>query len=31
MTDDDNTGWNAFTSVFQESKHLLCKWYITRA
>ena len=25
MTDDDNTGWNAFTSVFWESKHLLCK------
>ena len=31
MTDDDNTGWNAFTSVFGESKHLLCKWHITRA
>ena len=25
MTDDDNTGWDAFTSVFWESKHLLCK------
>ena len=31
MTDDDNTGWNAFTAVFGESKHLLCKWHITRA
>ena len=31
MTDDDNTCWNAFTSVFGESKHLLCKWHITRA
>ena len=25
LKDDDNTGWNAFTSVFGESKHLLCK------
>ena len=31
LKDDDNTGWNAFTSVFGESKHLLCKWHITRA
>ena len=31
MRDDDNTGWNAFPSVFGESKHLLCKWHITRA
>ena len=31
MADDDNTGWNAFTSVFGESKHLLCKWQITKA
>ena len=21
MTEDDNTGWNAFTAVFGESKH----------
>ena len=31
LKDDDNTGWNAFTSVFGETKHLLCKWHITRA
>ena len=31
MTDDDNTGWNAFTSVFGESQHLLCKLHTTRA
>ena len=31
MTGDGNTGWNAFTAVFGESKHLLCKWHITRA
>ena len=31
LKDDDNTGWNAFTSVFGQSKHLLCKWHITRA
>ena len=28
MTGDDSTEW---TSVFGESKHLLCKWHITRA
>ena len=27
MTDDDST----FTSVFGKSKHLSCKWHITRA
>ena len=31
MTDEDSTGWNAFTSVFGKSKHLLCKWHITTA
>ena len=31
MTDDDNTGWNAFTSVFGQSKHLLCKLHTTRS
>ena len=31
MTDDDNSGWNAFTNVFGESRHLLCKWHIKRA
>ncbi|XP_057301394.1 uncharacterized protein LOC130635887 [Hydractinia symbiolongicarpus] len=31
MTDDDNSGWNAFSAVFGETKHLLCKWHITRA
>lgn len=30
MTDDYNIGWNAFASVFGESKHLLCKWHLTR-
>ena len=31
MTDDDNSGWNALTSVFGEWRHLLCKWHIHRA
>ncbi|XP_057312271.1 uncharacterized protein LOC130653773 [Hydractinia symbiolongicarpus] len=31
MTDDDNSGWNAFSAVFGETKHHLCKWHITRA
>ena len=31
MTDDDNSGWNAITSVFGEAKHLLCKWHINCA
>ena len=32
MTDDDNSGWNAFSSVFGSVEHhLLCKWHITRA
>ena len=32
MTDDDNSGWNAFTNVFGSVEHhLLCKWHITRA
>ena len=31
MRDDDNTGRNAFISVFGESEHLLCKWHITWA
>ena len=31
MTDDDNSGWNAFTNVFGSVEHhLLCKWHITR-
>ena len=30
-TDDDNSRWNAFTSVFGSMEHhLLCKWHITR-
>ena len=30
MTDDDNSGWNAFEKVFPSVniKHLLCKWHI---
>ena len=32
MTDDDNTGWNAFSAVFGSIvRHLLCKWHIHRA
>lgn len=31
MTDDDNSGWNAITSIFGESKHLLCRWHIHRS
>ena len=32
VTDDDSSGWNAFTNVFGSVEHhLLCKWYITRA
>ena len=31
MTDDDNSGWNAFTNVFGSVEQLLfCKWHITR-
>eukprot|EP00794_Sanderia_malayensis_P020831 gene20831-22875_t len=32
MTDDDNTGWKAFSSVFgNDAHHLLCKWHIHRS
>ena len=32
MTDDDNTGWSAFSSVFgNEAHHLLCKWHVHRS
>ena len=32
MTDDDNSGWNAFTNVFGSVEYyLLCKRHITRA
>ena len=32
MTDDDNSGWNAFANVFGSVEHHpLCKWHITRA
>ena len=32
MTDDDNSGWNAFINVFGSAEHhLLCKCHITRA
>ena len=32
MTDDDSSGWNAFTNVFGSVEHhLLRKWHITRA
>ena len=31
MTDDDNSGWNAFKAVFGYSNHLLCKWHIVRS
>ena len=31
MTDDDNSGWNAFTNVFGSVEYyLLCKRHITR-
>ena len=33
MTDDDNSGWNAFKKVLPSVniKHLLCKWHTVRA
>ena len=32
ITDDDSSGWNAFSNVFGSvEQHLLCKWHITRA
>ena len=32
ITNDDNSGWNAFTNIFGSVEHhLLCKWHITRA
>ncbi|XP_065677453.1 uncharacterized protein LOC136092817 [Hydra vulgaris] len=31
MTDDDLSGWNAFTNVFGDVRHLLCKWHVKRA
>nr|XP_047136129.1 uncharacterized protein LOC124813297 [Hydra vulgaris] len=30
MTDDDLSGWNAFTNVFGDVRHLLCKWHKKR-
>ena len=31
MTDDDNSGWNAFSRVFGDCTQLLCKWHVKRA
>ena len=31
MTDDYNSGWNAFKAVFGYSKHSLCKWHVVRS
>ena len=31
MSDDDIAGWNAFSSVFGNLYHLLCKWHVKRA
>ena len=31
MTDDDNSGWNAFLRVFGDCTQLLCKWHVKRA
>ena len=32
MTDDDDSGFNAFKTVFgEEIRHLLCKWHIHRS
>ena len=31
MTDDDNSGWNAFSRVFGDCTQSLCKWHVERA
>ena len=31
MTDDDNSGWNAFSRVFGDCTQPLCKWHVERA
>ena len=31
MTDDDNSGWNAFSRVFGDCTQLLYKWHVKRA
>ncbi|XP_065642869.1 uncharacterized protein LOC136074474 [Hydra vulgaris] len=31
MTDDDCSSWNAFSKVFGDKHHLLCKWHVKRA
>ena len=31
MTENDNSGWNAFSRVFGDCTQLLCKWHVNRA